>query len=148
MNQQRSQCRTAPRPRPLSADFFSHTPIMSDERQSSMLYSMLPSAVQNRLPRLPSLRRSVSAYGATGKGKSKSAPNSPPKTRPGTPDETEAYGAVVLRESTTAALALERSSETERRRALEVTEQSSGIGWKFAGQGTNRCHPSSSHRLT
>lgn len=109
-------------------------------KDSSMLLSMLPSAVRGRLPRLPSLRRSVSLYGLKGRNRTKSQPGTPPN------EDT----AMVLSRSSIgdAGTGIMRTnifiedSEDDRdvmgkcqRRTMELTEGKSGIGWKFAGQG-------------
>lgn len=140
------------RPRPLSADFLSSYPDLNlsaqGDKQSSMLYSMLPSAVQNRLPRIPSLRRSVSLYGIAGRRKSSSATGSSSSTRPVTPEEAAAYGAVVLRERTEEVGLFEGREDPFRQRGIgDVLEEKSGIGWKHAGQGESRALFLSWYRL-
>ncbi|KAI9741414.1 MAG: hypothetical protein M1818_004220 [Claussenomyces sp. TS43310] len=143
---QQSPLKSSPCPRPLSADFASYVPAPSQE---SMLYSMLPAAVQSRLPRIPSLRRSVNMYGSatrTSKRATTSRPDTPPD---------DYRCAVVLRSATSNVKGgdvvdyyAEQTSEEEEdsgrfmsnrseRQGIDVTEGKSGIGWKYAGQGLN-----------
>lgn len=142
---------TPPTNRPLS-DFLPRT------KEPSMLYSLLPSAVQSRLPRLLSLRRSVSMYGMARKRKpAVSRPSSGSSTSSAssgsrTP-EAGYTSAMVLSDSRAVAVDdglagyfVESASSDEetltprKRRAqgqgMELSESKSGIGWKFANQGT------------
>jgi hypothetical protein len=129
--------------RPLSADFTPRT------KESSMLYSMLPTAVQSRLPRLPSLRRSVSMYGLATRHKSA---DSRPTSGARTPDYASAVvlsgsGALSTEEdiagyfveslSTSSDEDAPQTSISKGRQpsGMELTESRSGIGWKFANQG-------------
>lgn len=123
------------RPRPLSADFAPRT------KQSSMLYSILPSAVQSRLPRLPSLRRSVSMYGLATRRKGNDS------SRPGSGSRTPDTAMVLSGARVTEELGYEIDSLSsdddlttigstgKRASTMELTESRSGIGWKFANQG-------------
>lgn len=132
--------------RPLAAEF------VSRNKEASMFYSILPSAVQSRLPRLPSLHRSASRYGLATK---RNSANSRPPSGAGTPpDYTTALvlsGGALVGEEDTAGYVLDNlsnSSEEDilqmgsdkgrRTPGVELTESSSGIGWKFANQGTHR----------
>lgn len=56
-NPQRSPDTSAPKGRPLSFDFSAFNP------KNSIIYSLIPSIVQNRLPRLGSTSRNACAYG-------------------------------------------------------------------------------------
>lgn len=144
----RQQNLSAPiRNRPLSADFAPRT------KEASMLYSMLPSAVQSRLPRLPSLRRSASMYGlATRRKSADSRPTSGTRTREyasamvlsggGTlTSEEDIAGYFVESLSTSSDEDIPQTSTGKGRRTsgMELTESRSGIVWKFANQGN---HPS------
>lgn len=137
------------RNRPFSADFGAHT------KESSMLFSMLPTAVQSRLSRLSSIRRSVSMYGLANRRKSVPEQSRPSSGRSSTgsrtPDGTYT-NALVLSDARTrvandevAGYLVESASSdeesttdlrTKRRDAgMEIAESKSGIGWKFANQG-------------
>ena len=106
-----------------------------------MFYSMLPSAVQSRLPRLPSLRRSVSMYGLS------TRPKGIDYRGPGSGNRTPDMAMVLSGTRVTGELTYEiESSSSEEdpanirsmgkgRQTMELTESSSGIGWKFASQG-------------
>lgn len=148
--------------RPLSADFSPRA------KEASMLYSMLPSAVKSRLPRLPSLRRSVSVYGMAARRK---APDSRPASGSRTPEyasamvlsgagmlnsEEDIAGYFVENLSSSSEEDVPQTSTSKGRQPLgmELTESRSGIGWKFANQGkcpiislpvsTNECFRSQS----
>lgn len=128
--------------RPVSIDF-------SQDLSESRLYNMLPSVVQSRLPRLPSLRKSVSTYTL------RSSPPSP-RSRSGTSSpETAYYGTVVVRDSRnddmddTTSLSLDTATtvsvsedddlappKKQLRRPNEPTEAKTGIAWRIAYQGT------------
>jgi len=135
------------RNRPLSADFAPRT------KEASMLYSMLPSAVQSRLPRLPSLRRSVSMYRLATRRKSA---DSKPTSGTRTPEYASAMvlsgGGTLNGEEDIAGYFVESLSissdedipqtstgKGRRTSGMELTESRSGIVWKFANQGN---HPS------
>ncbi|KUJ17176.1 uncharacterized protein LY89DRAFT_685106 [Mollisia scopiformis] len=136
--------------RPLSADF------LPRPKEASMLFSILPSAVQFRLPRLPSIRRSVSMYGLASRRKSAgSRPSTGSSTSSGTRTPDVGYtSAMVLSEgrtmmadediagyyvesvSTSDDEGLQSKAGKERQpQRMELTEGASGIGWKFANQG-------------
>jgi hypothetical protein len=129
------------RNRPLTADFAPRP------KQASMLYSILPSAVQSRLPRLLSLRRSVSMYGLATRRKSA---HSRPASGAQTPEYTSAMvlsgagalnsdddiaGYLVESLSTSSEEDVPQTSKGKRPPGMELTESSSGIGWKFANPG-------------
>jgi hypothetical protein len=127
-------------PRPLSVDPTGYGPT---PKESSMLMSILPSMVQSRLPSIPSLRRSVSAYGLKARRGIRSRPGTPPDDRTAmilSGSRVEELGSVTG----TDYFGDETSSGEEdargrlngdRRRNVELTEGRSGIVWKFAGQG-------------
>ncbi|CZR67046.1 uncharacterized protein PAC_16945 [Phialocephala subalpina] len=140
----------AARIRPLSADL----KFLPQAKESSMLYSMLPSAVKSRLPRLPSIRRSVSMYGLASRRKSADErPSTGSSTSSGTrtPDGGAGFGAMVLADQElgmTDYYTVESvgTSDDEgnskgpkdaqrQERRVELSEGVSGIGWKFANQG-------------
>ncbi|KAK0129293.1 hypothetical protein ONS95_001226 [Cadophora gregata] len=140
--------RPAPPTRPLS-EFLPRT------KEPSMLFSLLPSAVQSRLPRLPSLRRSVSMYGISRKRKvSVSRPSSGSSTSSAssgmrTPEQGYTSAMVLsdarnmMADDGVVDYLVESASSDEdtsmpragRNQRLELTENKSGIGWKFANQG-------------
>lgn len=117
--------------------------------KESILYTMLPSALQNHLPRLPSIRRLVGLLGfAASRQPSETDPR--PSSGARTPEEQYRSTMVLSGSGTamaedTASYIIESASEddtsrpstSERRRAvgMELTESSSGIAWKFANQG-------------
>lgn len=130
--------------RHLSADFIPRT------KEPSMLYSMLPSAIKSRLPRLPSLRRSVSMYGLPTRRKSAdSRPSSGARTPEYTfamvlaggqladQDDMGGFYPESLSNSSDDDLAPASSGKSRRTTGMELTENRSGIGWKFANQGTS-----------
>lgn len=123
----------------------------------SMLYSMLPSALQSRLPRIPSLRCSVSSsvYGSGRERKSAdSRPTSTSSTSSAssgvrTPD-VEYISAVVRGDGGITApeehlagyyegVSSDEETAPKARQTSELTESKSGIGWKFANQGIYTC---------
>lgn len=129
--------------RPLSADFAPRT------KEASMLYSMLPSAVQSRLPSLPSLRRSVSMYGlATRRKSADSRPASGARTPEyasamvlsgagalSTEEDIAGYLVESLSISSDEDVPQKSTSKGSQPLGMELTESRSGIGWKFANQG-------------
>lgn len=141
---------STPRIRPLSTDFLPHP------EEASMLYSILPSVVQARIPRLPSIRRSVSIYGLTSKRKyADSRPSTGSSASSGIRTPDVGYtSAMVLSDRQAAdedmagyyvesvATSDDEGSQTKtikERQRVELTENASGIGWKFANQGMLLC---------
>ena len=126
----------------VSADFGPRT------KEPSVFYSMLPSAVQSRLPRLTSLRRSVSMYGLTSRRNGAgSRPSSSTSSGSSTPNA-EYANAMVLSGSRAVEEELTRyavepglldeelpQAANRKRQLMVLTESQSGIGWKFANQG-------------
>ncbi|TVY24909.1 hypothetical protein LHYA1_G005855 [Lachnellula hyalina] len=122
--------------RPLSADF-------APRPKDSILYSILPSAVQCRIPRLPSLRRTVSMYGLAGRQRSTEL-DSRPSSGYGTP-EPSYTSAMVLMGGREEEYAVESVSDEDTSRpstgegshpvGMGLTDSSGGINWKFANQG-------------
>ncbi|KAF2193788.1 hypothetical protein K469DRAFT_549869 [Zopfia rhizophila CBS 207.26] len=111
-----------------------------------MLYSVLPTVVQNRIPTLPSIRRSISGLRLRSKSVSTSteitAPVSPPpsyKSRPGSiapsrnsiSSTSTATEEIEFREDVSERLATSGSTTP----AFPLTESESGINWKYANQG-------------
>ncbi|KAH8646978.1 hypothetical protein BGZ60DRAFT_424153 [Tricladium varicosporioides] len=147
MAQLRSKHPTLSGNRPLSADFTAAMPPI----EASMLFSILPSAVQSRLPRLPSLRRSVSMYGLSAK---KRSVHSVTSSGSRTPDSGYASAMILSRaddissEDEMSSYFGDASSADENVsrpgtntpvniQIMELTEVSTGTGisWKFANQG-------------
>ena len=138
------QPRTATR-RPLSAGF------AQAGKDCSMLYSILPAAVQSRLPRLPSIRRSASMYGLPSHrdlstistpGSGSRTPEYEYKTAIVLVDQEERSNGFVIESASVSSeeddnfvsrLDAKLGKRTER---LEAYEVKSGIEWKFANQGT------------
>jgi hypothetical protein len=116
-----------PRNRPFAADFAPHA-------KESMFYLMLPSAVQSRLPRLPSLRRSVSMYGlATRRKNADSRPASSTSSSSSTP-KAGYTNAMVLSSSRNVDEEFVESRDKDLsqilnkgRQTIELTESRSGI---------------------
>jgi len=132
------------RTRPLSADCTPHT------NSPSMLLSMLPSAVQSRLPNLSSLREHSNS---TDGGQYDSRRNSV-STTPGSGSRTPVAGignamvlsSAILEESlfVTECTSEEEASTpaTDSKRRQSVADEKYGIGWKFANQGISTFSPS------
>ncbi|KAF4630970.1 hypothetical protein G7Y89_g7166 [Cudoniella acicularis] len=139
---------TASQSRPLSADFTAAIPT-----EASMLYSMLPSAVQSRLPRLPSLRRLVSMYGlATCRRSAHSRTTSGSRTPDsgyasamvlsrsanfGSDDDISGYFGDSVSSDEDASQNGTGTPQNGAVYAMQLTEVDSGTGisWKFANQG-------------
>lgn len=115
-------------------------------KSSSMLYAMLPSVVQSRLPTLPSLRRPASMYGS--RPRPKSADTSQQSSGSRTPDAGFGNAMVWSGEKAVEEFYLTegsadmseeddmaRTDRRTRRQAVFLEEHKSGIGWKFANQG-------------
>lgn len=120
------------RTRPVSADF-------EPRAKDSLLYSILPSAVQVRLPRLLSLRRSPSMYGLTTPQKStESIPSSASSSGISTP-RPGYMNAMVLSSAVddagSSGNSVSSDEEEEAMNKKELIESHSGISWKFANQG-------------
>jgi hypothetical protein len=112
-------------------------PVIPVREESSMLMNMLPSMVQSRMPRLPSLRRSVSMVGLKARRGFGSRPSTPP-------DDSQALVLTSEWASQSTMDLVDDSSgddcepsrlRTRQARPVEITEQQSGISWKFASQG-------------
>ncbi|KAG9236811.1 hypothetical protein BJ875DRAFT_419440 [Amylocarpus encephaloides] len=120
--------------------------------EASMLFSILPTAVQARIPKLPSLRRSVSIYGLAAMRK---FPESGMNSGSRIPDlgytstmVLSRAGGVSQEEEISSYFGGSDSLEdggfqigsplaTESKRGMEVGESSTGISWKYANQGLN-----------
>jgi hypothetical protein len=132
------------------AEFLTHT------KNTSVLMTMLPAIVRSRLPRIPSIRRSVSMYGLANRHKISSGGSRHSSGRSSTSSWTPDAGianAMVLsdtrnlieEEETTDYFFESASSDDEcttgfraskgKNLEMEVLENNSGIGWKFANQG-------------
>ncbi|ORX90973.1 hypothetical protein BCR34DRAFT_677999 [Clohesyomyces aquaticus] len=124
----------------------SSSSIHGQGRPPSMLYTVLPTALQNRIPTLPSIRRSLSGfrgYSPPGKklrAEEASEPESPP---PGytSRDESEApHGDWIVSSD---AEGVELGDNISERRGssgsmpppFQLPETDSGINWKYANQG-------------
>lgn len=146
----------APQPRPFSAEFSTHT------TASSMFFTMLPAVVQSHLPRLPSIRRSVSMYGLAKRRKSKPTDSRPSSGTSSAGSRTPEGGytnalvlsdarAIMADEEMSAYFVESASSDEEstsgfqrskgKSIGMEVAESKSGIGWKFANQGEHLRSP-------
>ncbi|KAB8299315.1 hypothetical protein EYC80_001390 [Monilinia laxa] len=125
------------------------SPLTSDAKEASVLYSMLPMAVQSRLPRIPSIRSSVNIYGLVSGRKSESHTSGAmtPQSICSASTLTLA-GAQTLVSSdgeSTESFFPEESlfsdedtslvSRSRQLQAMGMSESKSGIGWKFANQG-------------
>lgn len=127
----------------VSADF-------PQTQESSVFYSILPSVIQSRLPRLPSIRRSASMYGFP--RRRRISPLSTPSSGTRTPD-LDYNGAMVLvgQEENIAEYTADTSStsseedgsshialdigQRRRRQDMKWSENKSRIEWKFVNQG-------------
>ncbi|KAI9642161.1 hypothetical protein NHQ30_008963 [Ciborinia camelliae] len=122
-----------------------------NSKEVSMLYSMLPSIVQSRLPRIPSIRSSVNIYGLVSGRKSESTisgASSPESiwssstmTLTGGQTSTSSDGEITDSYFPEESLfSDEDTALAPRNKQLQLTklsETKSGIGWKFASQGYN-----------
>lgn len=116
-----------------------------------MFFSLLPSAVKSRLPRMPSIRRSVSMYGmASIRRKCNSSGSTTPETEGGYTSAMVLSGGsralVSTNEDEMAEYYIEGiSSEDDQsqaptpktRQSMDISESKSGISWKYANQGLN-----------
>jgi hypothetical protein len=140
-----------PRPRsPTISRILLFSADLTPRPKDSMLYSFLPSAVQSRLPRLQSLRRSISMYGLATKRKAPDL-DSRPSSGTRTPElgytsamvlsgsaETrydEQMDYVVESASSDEDTSRPGTGESRQVSGMELRESTSGIGWKFANQG-------------
>ncbi|KAK6592308.1 hypothetical protein H4I95_11879 [Botrytis cinerea] len=121
-----------------------------DLKEASMLYSMLPNIVQSRLPRIPSIRKSVDIYGFVSGRKSESTlsgANTPgsisssstttlinERSSISSDGETDSY---FLDESHSSDEEFPQLLKNGQLQAIEFFETNSGIAWKFANQGYN-----------
>jgi hypothetical protein len=135
MTQQTHQGFLPSRPHPRYVDFANFTPAQTQaSKQRSILYSLLPLALQNRLHRLPSMRGSVSSYGLRW------------RTRSGSESLLEGHNAMVLRDMGEVRNYSEDEDEHSQEigrsggNTVQLTETESGIAWKFASQGAH-CPP-------
>ncbi|RDW79431.1 hypothetical protein BP6252_04069 [Coleophoma cylindrospora] len=128
-------------PRPMSENFSQHA------RDSSMFFSLLPSAVKSRIPRIPSIRRSVSMYAMASRRRITRSGSSTP--------DTGYTSAMVLSGGSRALMPTGEEAMSEyyiegmsseedvprgprnKRQSVELTESKSGIAWKYANQGLN-----------
>lgn len=118
-------------------------------QEASLLYTMLPTIVQSRLPRLPSIRGSVNIYGLMGGRKSESSlygadtpgsiSSSSTMTLVGAQtsvssdgESTESY---YQEESLFSDEEIPLSLRSRPLQTVAITESKSGIVWKFANQG-------------
>ena len=118
--------------------------------EASMLFSLLPTAVQARIPRLPSIRRSVSSFPIT----RRKFPDSKPGSRARTPELGYTSAMVLSRpegtgneDEVTSYFGGSVSSDEEdmqvgatgdainQGQGKGLAEPSTGIAWKFANQG-------------
>ncbi|CAG8961951.1 hypothetical protein HYFRA_00013731 [Hymenoscyphus fraxineus] len=117
--------------------------IVQSNMSTSMLFSMLPSALQARIPRLSSLRRSVSSIAL-----SQSSVSPTPTTGFHTPEMGYAtamvlgrsndlggeYGSGIDSDDEGLQMTTVVASSSEE---IELHENSTGISWKYANQGLN-----------
>jgi hypothetical protein len=112
--------------------------------ETSMLFNLLPTIIQNRLPKVPSLRRSLSSYGLHALQQSPSLTNLS-RSFSGTSTPAEDYSDAMSVQSFETdenagmlirrRLSLEMSSVTAVEEPKPV-ENKSGIQWRYANQGT------------
>jgi hypothetical protein len=121
--------------------------VHSEQAPTSTLYTMLPSIIQNRIPKLPSIRRSVSDFrGRSNHARtiSTSAQNSGSETLP--PTYTSRQGSVTSNGWSTAVTDAEESndastygrpiSSSSTLPVFNSSETESSINWKYANQGS------------
>lgn len=141
-----------------STDFSHSTESESKEARPSMFYNVLPTAVQSRLPRLPSIRRSISSIGEIGgrtmHTKSRSIIDTDSDSGPGTPPPTYTSRRTSRQGSefrgSRASIISTDTEEMDFRDGMSerpvssmstpppftVSESMTGITWKYANQGT------------
>jgi hypothetical protein len=121
--------------------------VYSEQALTSTLYTMLPSIIQNRIPKLPSIRRSVSDFRSRPNHTrtiNMSAQNSRSKTPP--PTYTSRQGSVTPNGWSTIMTDAEESndastydrpiSSSSTLPVFNSSETESGINWKYANQGS------------
>ncbi|TGO84314.1 hypothetical protein BPOR_0520g00020 [Botrytis porri] len=121
-----------------------------NSKEASIFYSMLPNIVQSRLPRIPSIRKSVDIYGFVSGRKSESSLSG--ASTPGSLSSSSTITLVNERSSISSDgepdsyfLDDSHSSDEDFPQPLKhgqlqkigLSETKSGIGWKFANQGYN-----------
>lgn len=124
--------------------------------ETSMLFNLLPTVIQSRLPRVPSLRRSFTSYGLQTLQRSPSL-TSLSRSFSGTSTPVEDYSdAMSIQtfdpdENTGILVHRRLSLEMSRVTAVEdpkPVENKSGINWRYANQGTEPKDSSSQeHKL-
>lgn len=123
----------------------------SKKNRPSMIYSVLPVVLQNRIPTLPSLRRSISGlHGRSRHGKSGSIdtdvfqiPSPPPSysSRPCSGSVSPDRNSIVLPDGEESEMRddeFERSSSSRYSPppfSLSIAETESGVNWRYASQG-------------
>ncbi|KAF7881494.1 hypothetical protein EAF00_011863 [Botryotinia globosa] len=119
-------------------------------KEASMLYSMLPNIVQSRLPRIPSIRKTVDIYGFVSGRKSESTLSG--ASTPGSLSSSSTMTLVNERRSVssdgeTDSYFIDDSHSSDedfpqplkngQLQTIGLSETKSGIAWKFANQGYN-----------
>ena len=118
-----------------------------EQAPTSTLYTMLPSIIQNRIPKLPSIRRSVSGFHGRSnyaRTTSMSAQNNGSETP--SPTYTSKQGSVTPNGWLTSMMDVEESndastydrpiSSSSTLPVFNSSETESGINWKYANQGS------------
>ncbi|TGO32155.1 hypothetical protein BHYA_0346g00110 [Botrytis hyacinthi] len=121
-----------------------------NSKEASMLYSMLPNIVQSRLPRIPSIRKTVDIYGFVSGRKCESTLSG--ASTPGSLSSLSTMTLVNERSSIssdgeTDSYFIDDSHSSDedfpqplkngQLQTIGLSETKSGIGWKFANQGYN-----------
>ncbi|TEY38171.1 hypothetical protein BOTCAL_0492g00080 [Botryotinia calthae] len=120
-------------------------------KEASMLYSMLPNVVQSRLPRIPSIRKSVDIYGFVSGRKSESTlsgANTPGSISSSSTTTLINERSSISSDGETDSYFLDDSHSSDEDfpqllkngqllQTIEFLETNSGIAWKFANQGYN-----------
>lgn len=121
------------------------------KNRPSMIYSVLPVVVQNRIPALPSLRRSISGFhGRTRHTKNGSifsdvsqAPSPPPSysSRPGSGSVSPDRNSIALPDVEESEIRDDISERPSSSRyspppfPFSISETESGVNWRYASQG-------------
>ncbi|KAF2099631.1 hypothetical protein NA57DRAFT_75133 [Rhizodiscina lignyota] len=112
--------------------------------QSSTIYNMLPTLVKRRIPRLPSLRRSVSftakstsVYGLPSSSSDSRSVTPPPSYRSRNTSQSNLSDFTTLSMSIKEQVPSRPSSSSSGDTLFSRLDESSGVNWKYAEQGWN-----------
>ena len=118
-----------------------------EQAPTSTLYTMLPSIIQNRIPKLPSIRRSVSDFhGRSNHARTTSMSTQNSGSETPSPTYTSRQGSATPNGWLTSMMDVEESndastydrpiSSSSTLPVFNSSETESGINWKYANQGS------------